>query len=310
MNMPSNALPSAALELQPTTPALESPTRPFYWSVRRELWEYRSIYVAPLAAAAVFLFGFAISMFRLPAKMRALSGLEPTRQRELIEQPYVFAALLIMGTTFVVAIFYCLDTLHGERRDRSILFWKSLPVSDLTTVLAKASIPLVILPLVTVAITLVTHWIMFLLSTMVLASSNVGAAVLWTHLSLGRMSLLLLYHLVAVHSLWYSPFYCWLLLVSAWARRMAFLWAVIPVILLNAFERVVLNTSHFAGILVRRMSGSPHGGDMSTGHMSMDVLSAVPLSEFLSAPGLWIGLFFAAIFLAGAVRLRRYREPI
>ncbi len=52
------------------------------------------------------------------------------RQREMITQPYDFAALLIMGVTFVVAVFYCLDALHGERRDRSILFWKSLPVSD------------------------------------------------------------------------------------------------------------------------------------------------------------------------------------
>ena len=58
--------------------------------------------------------------------------------RTLVEQPYTFAAFLLMGTTFIVAMFYCLEALYGERRDRSILFWKSLPVSDLTTVLAKA----------------------------------------------------------------------------------------------------------------------------------------------------------------------------
>ena len=54
----------------------------------------------------------------------------------------------IMFATFLVGIFYCLDALHGERRDRSILFWKSLPVSDLTTVLSKASIPFAVLPLI------------------------------------------------------------------------------------------------------------------------------------------------------------------
>src|SRR5262249_50005244 len=141
MNAHSNTASDTPLESAPLAPALDSPTRPFYWSVRREVWEYRSIYIAPLAAAAVFLFGYAMSMLRLPQKMRELSALDPMRQRELIEQPYTFAALLIMGTTFVVAFFYCLDTLHGERRDRSILFWKSLPVSDLTTVLAKATVP-------------------------------------------------------------------------------------------------------------------------------------------------------------------------
>ena len=91
-------------------------------------------------------------------------------------------------------MFYCLDALHGERRDRSILFWKSLPVSDLTTVLAKASIPLVILPLLTFAITVAMQWIMLLLSSAVLLASGLSVATLWTQLSLFQMSLMLLYH--------------------------------------------------------------------------------------------------------------------
>ena len=93
-----------------------------------------------------------------------------------------------MLTTFVVGVFYCLDALHGERRDRSILFWKSLPVSDLTTVLSKASIPLVVLPLLTFAITVVTQWIMLLLSSAVLLGSGLSVATLWTQLSLFQMS--------------------------------------------------------------------------------------------------------------------------
>ena len=71
--------------------------------------------------------------------------------------PYSHAAMLLMVTAFIVGVFYCLDALHGERRDRSILFWKSLPVSDLTTVLSKASIPLVVLPLLVFAITVATQ---------------------------------------------------------------------------------------------------------------------------------------------------------
>ena len=104
-----------------------------------------------------------------------------------------------MATTFIVGIFYCLDALHGERRDRSILFWKSLPVSDLTTVLSKASIPLVVLPLLTFAITVATQWIMLLLSSAVLLASGLSVATLWTQLPLFQMSLMLLYHLVTVH---------------------------------------------------------------------------------------------------------------
>ena len=79
------------------------------------------------------------------------------------------------AAAFVVGVFYCLDALHGERRDRSILFWKSLPVSDLTTVLSKASIPLVILPLITFAIVIATQLIMLLLSSAAMLISGLSA---------------------------------------------------------------------------------------------------------------------------------------
>src|SRR2546422_9977936 len=186
----------------------------FYSSLQRELWESRSIYIAPVAVAGLFLFGFVINTVRLP-------------QRLGIEQPYDFVALMLMAITFLVAVLYCLDALYGERRDRSILFWKSLPVSDVTTVLSKAIIPILLLPLLTFAITFVVQLIMLLISTAVLLGSGQSAAPLWSNVSFFQMSLALLYHLVAVHGLWYAPIFGWLLLVSAWARRAAFLWAAL-----------------------------------------------------------------------------------
>lgn len=310
MNTPPNPVPQSGFDTQVVTAGVPTPTRPLYWSIRRELWEYRSIYIAPLAAAGVFLAGFAISLFHLPQKMRELASLDLERQQQLVRQPYIFAALLIMGATFVVAFFYCLDTLHAERRDRSILFWKSLPVSDVTTVLSKAAFPLVIIPVLTFAISVVTLWTMALLSALVLAGSGVSSELLWSRLALGHMSLTLFYHLLAIHGFWYAPFYCWLLLVSAWAKRMAFLWAVIPVLTLNALEHVAFNTSHFAHVLSDRMMDARGAAVVSPGHMSMGPLDVMPLGRLLSAPGLWIGLIVSAIFLVLAVRLRRYREPI
>jgi ABC-2 type transport system permease protein len=316
MSAPSNAMPDSSLGSQSISPAVIPPGRLLYWSVRRELWESRSIYIAPLAVAALTLFGFLISTVRLPEKMRAALALNPMQQRELIEQPYDFAALLIMGSSFIVAIFYCLDALHGERRDRSILFWKSLPVSDLTTVLAKASIPLVVLPLLTFAITVVIQFIMLLLSTAVLLASSVSVTTLWTQLPLFQMSLTLLYHLLAIHALWYAPIFGWLLLVSAWARRLAFLWAALPLLAIAAVEKIAFNTSHFGAMLGNRITGGPEGasfpaGGMSpAGRMSMDWLAHLALGQFLIRPGLWIGLAITAAFLAAAVRLRRYRGPI
>ena len=310
MNSQSNAVPESPLESQVAAAAVIPETRRLYWSVRRELWESRSIYIAPLAAAALILAGFLIRTIHPSDKMRAALALDPAQQHKLIEQPYNFAALLIMMTTFIVAVFYCLDALHGERRDRSILFWKSLPVSDLTTVLSKASIPLVVLPLVTFGITVVTQGIMLMLSSAVLLGSGQSVATLWTHVPLWQMSLMLLYHLLAIHALWYAPIYGWLLLVSGWARRMAFLWAALPLLAIGIVEKIAFNTSHFATLLGYRMSGGPEGAKFTAGSMSMDPLTQLSPGQFLISPGLWIGLAVAALFLAAAVRLRRYRGPI
>jgi ABC-2 type transport system permease protein len=310
MNTQSNAMPNSPVAPQGiVTPPLSVP-RPFYWSVCREFWENRSLYLAPLGGAAVFLFGFLISLVRLPEKMRAALLLGPTQQHELIERPYDFAALLIMGATFIVAIIYCLDALYGERRDRSILFWKSLPVSDLTTVLAKASVPIVVLPILTFAVTVVTQCIMLLLSTAVLLGSRQSVATLWSHLSVWHMSWMLLYHLVALHGLWYAPIFGWLLLVSAWARRVPFLWAALPLLVIGFVEKIAFNTSYIAAQLAFRISGGPEAAASPAGSMSMDALSRPTPGQFVSSPGLWMGLVFTAIFLAAAVRLRRNREPI
>src|SRR3974390_3387579 len=106
-----------------------------------------------------------------------------------IQQPYNIAALLFMATFIFVAFFYCLDALYGERRDRSILFWKSLPVSDLTTVLSKASIPLFVLPLLAFTLTVVLQLIMLVLSSVVLLVSGISPTILWSHVPLFQMSL-------------------------------------------------------------------------------------------------------------------------
>src|ERR1044072_5415094 len=134
--------------------------QPFYWSVCRELWENRSIYVAPILVAIVVLFGFLVSTIGLPERRREVLLLDSAKTRAAIEVPYNMAAFMLILTAFVVGVFYCLDALYGERRDRSILFWKSLPVSDLTTVLSKVTIPLAVLPLIIFATIMATQLVM------------------------------------------------------------------------------------------------------------------------------------------------------
>jgi ABC-2 type transport system permease protein len=304
MNTQSNAMPES-FDSQRIAPAVPSATRPMYWSVRRELWENRSVYVAPVAAAVVVLFGFLIATIG-----RAMSMHDPARRAAVLTEPNSFAELLIMGTAFIVGVFYSLDALHGERRDRSILFWKSLPVSDLTTVLSKASIPLVVLPLLSFALIVATQWIMLLLSTAAMLGSGLSVAPLWAHMPLFPMWLLLFYHLLTVHVLWYAPIYGWLLLVSGWARRAAFLWAALPWAAICAVEKIAFNTSHFGAWLSYRISGSAAGGSFTADNVSMDPLMHLTPGKFLITPGLWIGLAFFVACIAAAARLRRSQGPI
>src|SRR6266508_1865988 len=254
MNTPSTAVPGSPLDSQAIAPAAMSATRPMYWSVRRELWENRSIYIAPLVVAAVLLFGFLVSTIGLPERRRAVLRLGPAQQRAAIEVPYDMAAMMLIVTAFIVGVFYCLDALHGERHDRSILFWKSLPVSDLTTVLSKASIPLVVLPLLTFAIIAVTHLILLLQSMVILLTSGMSAATLWPQLKYIPSPVTLIYALT-VMALWHAPIYAWLLMVSGWARRATFLWAVLPFFVISVFERIAFRTSYFASLMRNRLMG-------------------------------------------------------
>jgi ABC-2 type transport system permease protein len=266
------------------------------------LWENRSIYIAPLAVAAVALFGYLIATMGY-----AMSTANLAQRRRVLESPYGLATSLIMAAAFLVSIFYSLEALHSERRDRSILFWKSLPVSDLTTVLSKASIPLFVLPLLAFAIVVVTVSIMLVLTTLVLMGSGVGVATLWKP-TLYQMGLMLLYHLITVHMLWYAPFYGWLLLVSAWARRATFLWAFLPPVAIGGVEKIAFNTTHFFDMLRYRFAG---GGPEAAGSDNfLDPMTHFTPGRFLASPGLWIGLLITAAFIAGAVRLRRHQGPI
>jgi ABC-2 type transport system permease protein len=309
MNTPNIAMPEPSLGRQASVPRTISYAQVFYCSVRRELWENRLIYIAPLAVAAVLLVGFLIGLIALPGhRMSTVLALEPVKQQAAIELPYELAAALIMGTAFIVGIFYSLDALYGERRDRSILFWKSLPVSDLTTVLAKMSIPLVVLPLLSFAVTIATQLIMLLLSSVVVLVSGLNVATLWTHFSFLHFSMLLLYHIVTVHGLWYAPFYGWLLMVSAWAPRAPFLWAALPPFVIYGVEKIAFNTSYFLSMLEHRLTGPE--APTAPGSTVMDVMASLTPARFLSEPGLWIGLAIAAAFLFAAVRIRRYRGPI
>jgi ABC-2 type transport system permease protein len=247
----------------------------YYWLLRRELWEFPSLYIVPLMAGGVAVVTFAVNA------VRGVSMPFP---------PHAFAAGLVMGSAYIVAIFYALDTLYAERRDRSILFWKSLPVSDTATVLAKLTVPLVISPLITFGVTVVTF----------------AASTPFVHLGvpLLRTSWLVFYHMFTVHALWYAPLFGWLFLISAASKRMPFVWAVLPAFVLIFVERMTLGTSQLGDFLQRHLTISPDA-IVVQGTMPIDPHTELTPLTFFSDAGLWLGLLLTTLLVALAVQLRR-----
>lgn len=292
-------------------------TQPFAWSVRREIWEHRSVWIAPFSVAGLVLFGFLLRMFQLPALLEKVSSLPPMPRAAAIGAPFAIAAVSIMITGVVVSFFYCLSALNNERRDRSILFWKSLPVSDTTAVLAKAFVPFAVVPLIVLGTVMVTQFIMLLLGTIVLAVAGKAASVIWSGWPLAQFELTMLYILVT-GVLWYAPIYGWLLMVSSWARRVAFLWAVLPWLGLFIFEKISVGTDYVGSFIDDRINGALRNGFNlpNYGHhvnfKTMPVinpLTVVTPEHFFLSPSLWLGLAAAAAFVAAAVWFRRMRDP-
>ncbi len=291
-------------------PAEISALRRFYWLLRRELWESRAIYLAPLAIAGLSLLTTVVLAIQMPARMRAAATLTAGPQRLALAQPFALTELLMMATTTLVAIIYCLDALQSERRDRSILFWKSMPVSDLATVLAKASVPFVILPLLTVVIAVTIQTIMLLACSATLLATGQSAALLWERVSLPEMALMLLYHMVTIHALWYAPIYAWLLMVSAWSQRLAWLWATLPLFAIAIVEKMVLGTSVVGTLVGTRLGGGPEGTELVKSNLMLHPLMQLTPGTFVTSPGLWGGLVVAAGLLGVAVWLRKRRGPV
>jgi ABC-2 type transport system permease protein len=310
MNTQSSAMPGG-FGAQDAAPAVISPGQRMYWSVRREFWENRWLYLAPLGVAAVFLLGFFINTLHLAGPVRSMGlvvygGNSNHLEAHLLGGSYDLAGDLMMALAILTGIFYSAEALHGERSDRSLLFWKSMPVSDTTTVLAKASISIVIVPLFVCAVAFVMWWIMLLESSLVLLGRGMSPGMLWAQLPLFQMWGLLIYHIVTAHAIWPAPVYCWLLLVGGWARRAVLLWAALPILVIGVLEKLMFNSWSFVHLVGRRLIG-----DAPSMAKAVSIATTqITAGRFLASPGLWIGFVVCAVFLIAAIRLRRSRGSI
>jgi ABC-2 type transport system permease protein len=170
-------------------------------------------------------------------------------------------------------------------------------------VLAKAGIPLIVLPLWGLVVVVVAQLAILLVGVLASLLSGTDPTPLLAPSAWFRAPRVA--YGLAVHALWHAPLYAWLLLASAWARRMPLLWAILPPFALAVFERVAFGTTHVAAFLRWRLWAAEAFDDPTApGGFGLH------LTPFLASSGLWAGLISAALFLAAAIRLRRAREAL
>jgi len=296
--------------------------------IERELREHRALIWAPLITAIVIIGtavlsstvsgGLQVSIDGDSSDFMAMLSADGEHQRAVFSVWMAALVLPQMLIAMIVVFFYLLDSLYTERKDRSILFWKSMPVSDLQTVASKVLTGLVVVPLGVWALSLVTGLLVFLVASLKLAGTplaplaefHVGAWFILQAVTLQN---------TVVASLWYAPIAGYLLVVSVYAKRNPFLWAVLPPLLLVIFENAAFDTSRVAGFLVSRMteffaavSIRNTSSDAATGDALQSSITAaydaLGALELLARLDLWLGVVVAAVLVLLAARLRRWRD--
>jgi ABC-2 type transport system permease protein len=327
---------SSVPETVPVASTATAPaTRPFFWSVKREIWEHGSIYIAPLAIAGLVLFGFAVSIFGMARHEREIRAtMTPDSFAGMAVLPYDVATVTVIVASVIIGCFYCLSALYNERRERSILFWKSLPVSNLTTVLSKAFLPMAVLPLIAFVVIALLHLTMLVMNVVGRMAAGLNLNDLLANLPIFQMDVAILYGLLAL-ALWHAPVYAWFIFVSGWAKKAPFLWGVLPPLALIVVEKIAFSTDYVAHLISYRLGGAidvafskpimlpmralhEHVTQNKPAHGAHHGMDGVPVFgiaqidpvHFLSTPGLWTGLIVAAALLAAAMWMRRTREAL
>jgi ABC-2 type transport system permease protein len=305
--------------------AAPHPVRPFYWSVRRELWENRSLMIVPAVVGGLALLALLGRVVAHPGDFAPLATLEPEQLSKMTAFFYAIISFGISAVMHVAVFFYLIDALQGERKDRSVLFWKSMPVSDTTTVLSKLFTGLVVSGAIVVVASLATVVGGLLILSVVMLIGGGNPIPRWANLSLIEMIVAVVYWQMIAMVLWYAPLAAWLLLVSAWAKRVTILWAVLTPVAVTVVERVALGTHYVQNMInsrlqdptVQRFVSGARGADLTIGEKGLrhgmpmsDPFASIDPIAFFSNPWLWVGLVVAAGFVAAAIWMRRYREPL
>lgn len=306
------------------------------WLIRREMWEHSGAMLwAPATAAAITLallmLGLAmagadgtvaVSDVRMDSVGSALTAKHQAALATGIAHGYIAIALPVFIALAFVVFFFCLSTLSDERRDRSVLFFKSMPISDGQTVASKALMALLVAPAIAVAVAMALSFLGLLvvlafaaIHGLDLASSVLSTAAAYT-------SPLHLLSIIPVYALWALPAVGWLMLVGAVAPRRAFLWAILVPVMAglivswlsmasgiddgwfweNVSGRVIFSVvpgSWLPDSGLGGVSGMSDAGSALITHQSLALLASAKL---------WAGVVAGLAMLMAAAHVRRWKD--
>jgi ABC-2 type transport system permease protein len=275
----------------------------YVWLIRREIWERRAIWLVPAVVSAVLI-------------LLALFGRTQFISDVPMESPYVgkvylgFIGALFLTIMMLYSTLYLLDCLYDDRRDRSVLFWKSLPISDTDTVLSKLLVALIAIPLVSfVAADATSLIVAFIVS--IRARSMVGGA-LWEGGTWLQIQGLWMYVIVTL-AIWYLPVAGWCLMVSAWVKRAPMLWSVLPLLVIYLIERFFLGTHYLARVLGNRLGGYAQAafhGSWKANDVTATAWQFIDIRGFFGNPATWIGLAVGAAMIVATIQMRMRRTEI
>ena len=282
--------------------------------VQREYWENKSFLWAPTITGAVLLFSVIFALITAQQFIFSDTGItindgdiDPEHLKQIQAAPghigkAAFAMALgpISFVMFFVLYFYVLGSLYDERRDRSILFWKSMPVSDLQTVLSKVCAAFLLIPVISGVIAMITQVALLLLGSIWAAINNIpvwdvviAPTPLFTNLL--NTLFLLIYFSVAM-----APLLGWVWFVSATAKRNAFLASILIPGGIILVERLTLRSGEFANMIA--------GWGVDVGESLKGIVEERAYGDALSQSSFWIGLLVCAVFIAASIYIRRFRD--
>ena len=280
------------------------------------LFGSQSLFLDPDGTSTINISGVNISGFDFFASMtKEFVALPLERRVDAWTVAFYGVSGLFIVVMVFVSTFYLLGALYDDRRDRSILFWKSLPVSDLMTVGSKALAVFLVLPILfTIAMSLTFLAIMIIGSIVALISGGSIWAAIWQPAPFLATPLkILMAHWI--HTLWAAPVLGWILFVSSWTRRKPILVATIPLGAIAFLEFYYNRSAHFGSAVWERLSGwvlpidVTQGRHLGSGSMIEDSWNIYEMApSLLTLTEFWVGLLVAAVFFAGAVYVRRYRD--